>query len=205
MGRFVLNMNWIGIYRGFDWARPVGLALAYALLGRLVLTFSTANGNATIFWLPGGLALAALLAWGMRFWPAVFAGAVSAGLMVDDPLPTSLLIALGNTLESLAAAWLLQTRLRFNPELDRPRDFFYLAVVGIVASSISALIGPFSLWLSGYLTIDTIGRNISHWWQADLLGIVLGTPLFLVWRQPLRTGGIGGALSRLCCSSCRPL
>jgi len=28
-----------------------------------------------------------------------------------------------------------------------------------------------------------IASNIFHWWQADTLGILLGTPLFLIWRN----------------------
>lgn len=72
-------------YKRNDLARMAGLAIGYAFLARLVLTVSTANGNATIFWIPGGLALAALLVWGWKYWPAVFLGAFVAGLMVNDP------------------------------------------------------------------------------------------------------------------------
>jgi diguanylate cyclase (GGDEF)-like protein/PAS domain S-box-containing protein len=177
------GMSRFSIYHGFDWLRLAGLTLAYALLARLVLTFSTANGNVTIFWIPGGLALAALLVWGRRYWPAVFAGALAAGLMVDDPPLTSSFLALGNTLESLAAVWLLQRCFPFNPELENPRDFLWLSLAGALASSISALIGPVALWFAGYLTEATVAKNILHWWQADMLGIVLGAPLLLVWRR----------------------
>jgi PAS domain S-box-containing protein len=40
-----------------------------------------------------------------------------------------------------------------------------------------------TLLVSGYLTPQTIINNMMHWWQADTLGILLGTPLALVWRQ----------------------
>jgi PAS domain S-box-containing protein len=179
-------MGWFHIYRGFDWVRLIGLAIAYAVLAKLVLSVSTANGNITILWVPGGMALAALLAWGPRFWPAVFSGALAAGFWVGDPPLTSFWIALGNTLETLAAAWLLRSCLRFNTEMDRPRDFRYLALACAAASTISALIGPTALWLAGYLDSTNLTHSMGRWWQADMLGIVLVTPLFLIWRRPPR-------------------
>jgi diguanylate cyclase (GGDEF)-like protein/PAS domain S-box-containing protein len=166
-----------------DLARMAVLAICYAFLARLVLTVSTANGNATIFWIPGGLALAALLVWGWKYWPAVFMGAFAAGLMVNDPLGVSFFLATGNTLETLLAVWLFHQFLGDKLNLNQPRDFFYLALVAIASSVISALIGPFTLVMADYLSWQVAASNILHWWQADTLGILLGTPLFLIWRK----------------------
>lgn len=171
------------VYKLSDGPRMLGLAFVYSVLAKLVLTFSSANGNVTIFWIPGGLAVAALLIWGKRFWPAVFIGAVFAGIIVKDPLWVSLLLATGNTLETLAAVTMLQRITNFDLSLSKCQDFITVAWVGAISAIISALIGPFSLLASGYLTIETVGNNILHWWQADTLGILLGTPFVLAWRQ----------------------
>ncbi len=176
-------MSGFSIFRNFDFARLVGLAIAYSLLARMVLLVSLAHGNITIFWVPGGLALAALLAWGPRFWPAVFVGALAAGLMVGDPPVTSCLIALGNTLETRAAVWLLRNWLRFDADLNQPHDFLSILVAGVLASCISALIGPPSLWLADYFAENSLLEYIGLWWQADFLGIILGTPTFLIFRR----------------------
>ena len=170
-------------YKRYDLIRMAGLAFFYAVLAKLVLTVSTANGNVTIFWIPGGLALAALLVWGRKYWPAVFLGAFAAGLMVNDPPAVSFFIAAGNTLETLLAVWLFHKFLGDRLHLKQPRDFFYLALVAIASAAISALIGPFTLLIAGYLGWQVISSNILHWWQADTLGILLGTPLFLIWRN----------------------
>jgi len=114
---------------------------------------------------------------GWKYWPAVFLGAISAGLMVNDPLGVSVFLAAGNTLETLFAFWLFR-RLLGEVELKQPRDFLRLAYVAMSSSMVSALIGPFSLLVAGYLTWQTIVNNIFHWWQADTLGILVGTPLF---------------------------
>ena len=168
-----------------DIPRMAGLALTYALLARLVLTLPTANGNATVFWLPGGMALAALLVWGRRLWPGVFLGALATQLLVGDPLWPSALIALGNTLESLLGARLLERCEGFNRELEAPGDFITLGRVAAVSAAVSALVGPCALLAfgSGSLALRDVAGNILHWWQADTLGILLGTSLLLVWRQ----------------------
>lgn len=173
----------VSLYTRIDFLRMAGLAVSYALLARLVLTVSTANGNATIFWIPGGLALAALLVWGWKYWPAVFVGGLAAGLMVNDPPSVSFFLATGNTLETLLAVWLFHKFLGDKLDLKQPRDFFYLALVAICSATISALIGPFTLLTADYLTWQTVAGNMLRWWQADTLGILLGTPLFLIWRN----------------------
>ncbi|MGZ8258860.1 MAG: MASE1 domain-containing protein, partial [Methylotenera sp.] len=113
----------VTFYPRHDLLCMAGLALCYSLLARLVLTISTANGNVTIFWIPGGMALAALLAWGWKCWPAVFLGAITAGLMVNDPFGVSIFLATGNTLETLFAFWLLHSLLGVDLELRQPHDF----------------------------------------------------------------------------------
>jgi diguanylate cyclase (GGDEF)-like protein/PAS domain S-box-containing protein len=170
-------------YKRNDLARMAGLAIGYAFLARLVLTVSTANGNATIFWIPGGLALAALLVWGWKYWPAVFLGAFAAGVMVNDPPVVSFFLATGNTLEALFAVWLFHKLLGDKLNLNQPQDFFYLGLVAIASAVISALIGPFTLVMADYLSWQVAVSNMLHWWQADTLGILLGTPLFLIWRK----------------------
>ncbi|MGR9115811.1 MAG: EAL domain-containing protein [Gammaproteobacteria bacterium] len=171
------------VYQWNDLLLLGGLALIYALLASLVLTLTTANGNVTIFWIPGGVGLAALLIGGKKLWPGIFTGAILAGLIVENSLGVSFFLALGNTLESLFAAWFLQCRKNFSNDLTGPHDFLLLALAAAFGSSVSALLGPLTLLLSGYLTQQTIVSNMMHWWQGDTLGILLGTPIVLVWRQ----------------------
>lgn len=170
-------------YNQADALNMLLLMMGYATLARLVLTFSSANGNVTIFWIPGGLALAALLVHGQKYWPAVFLGALCAGLMVHDPLLVSVALAVGNTLETLTAFALLQRIADFDLRMTQTVHFYKLAAVAAIAASISALIGPITLLLNAYLTPANVVNNLLHWWQADTLGIILGTPVFLVWRE----------------------
>jgi len=164
--------------------RLVGLALVYALLAKVSLAyFSLYNGNVSVIWPPSGLALAALLIGGMKYWPGVFAGAFAAGMMVGDSVAVSAFIALGNTLEPLFGFWLLTHSAFSSRPLQSPRDYLRMSAVGALSACISALAGTSALWLGGIVPVSEIRSVLLNWWQGDTLGIILVTPLLLVWQQ----------------------
>jgi len=165
----------------------IALALLYALLARSALAFFSDNGVVSIIWPPSGLAVAAMLIGGRRYWPGVFAGALLGNLMSGTPLWLSACIAGGNTLEALAAAALLNNGRGFDPGLTTLRDYLRLLAVGALAAMLAALIGNLFLLLAGIVAHADFGRNLLNWWQGDLLGIVLLTPAILVWRHPPRS------------------
>lgn len=158
-------------------------AVSYALLGKLVLNYFSVAGNVTLVWFPGGLALAVLLTKGLKFWPGVFVGAFAAGLLVEDAYGVCFFIALGNTLESVTAAWVLGRCTTFSLQLRRPRDLAWLTGVGLVCSLISGTLGPGALWLDGIFSSQALPAVILHWWMADVFGIISTTPFILIWRH----------------------
>src|SRR5436309_1139641 len=83
------------------------LAGVYALAGKLGLTLAFVHASATAVWPPTGIALAAVLIWGPRVWPAIFLGAVFVNEATAGSLWTSLAIAAGNTCEALIGAYLV--------------------------------------------------------------------------------------------------
>ena len=95
-------------YRWQDFLAILGLAALYAGVARIVLTHFSVAGNVTLIWFSGGLGLTVLLIKGVKYWPGIFIGAFLAGLLVDDAFWMSCFIALGNTLESVIAAWWLK-------------------------------------------------------------------------------------------------
>ncbi|HLD09828.1 MAG TPA: MASE1 domain-containing protein, partial [Methylophilaceae bacterium] len=176
-------MNRLLVYRWSDLSRLAGLALAYALLAKIMLSFFSANGVVSIVWPSSGLALAALLIGGKKYWPGIFIGALAGNIMQGSSVGISIFIASGSTLEALACVWLLALNTRFNPALNHLRDYVWLIGAAAVSACVSALIGVTALWLAGFLTLQAIAVNLLHWWQGDVFGIVLVAPLMLVWRQ----------------------
>ena len=105
------------------------LALVYFGSAKLGLGLAFANESVTAIWPPTGIALAALVLWGRGLWPGVLLGAFLANVTTDVPVYTAAGIAVGNTLEAVVGAWLLE-RVGFRPRLVRLRDIFALVVLG---------------------------------------------------------------------------
>ena len=159
------------------------LALCYALLAKLSLAnFSLYNGNVSLIWPSSGLALASLIIGGKKYWPGLFIGALAAGIMVDNSFLLSAFIALGNTLEPLLGYWLFSNYTRSHDPLQSPLDYLKLVIIGATSACASALIGVSSLLVAGTIPQTVIMSVFLNWWQGDTLGIILITPLILVWQ-----------------------
>src|SRR6185503_18885626 len=90
--------------------------------------------NVSPVWPPTGIAIAALLMFGRRLWPAVFAGALVANLWTEVSFPVPLAIAIGNTLEALTAHYLLTYRSQFNPSFNSIRSVLKFVLIAVVFS-----------------------------------------------------------------------
>jgi len=134
-------------------------------------------------WPSSGLALAALILGKERYWPSIFIGALAGNVMQGSPIGLSMVIAFGNSLEALSCFWILSHIKRFKPALQHPHDFLLLSATGALGSVVSATIGVSALVLSGVVTKSVAWHNFLNWWQGDVLGILLVTPLILIWCQ----------------------
>jgi signal transduction histidine kinase len=127
-----------------------------------------------------------LLVLGYRVWPGIFLGAFCLSLIDASNTMTLLGIAAGNTLEGLAGAWLTNRFARGCKFFERPLDVLKFAGLVAVVSLISPPIGAISLSL-GNLAFWT--REISTsfiWWLADMLSVLVMTPLLVVWGTDFR-------------------
>jgi signal transduction histidine kinase len=157
------------------------LAVVYHLAARLGLKMAYVQINTSPVWPPTGIALAALLAFGFKLWPGVSLGVLLGSLLTGAPLNLALGMALGNTLEALAGAYLLKRYFDFHNEIDRIQDVIGLALVSLLATTISATIGTTTLILTGSAGLDNIGAIWPTWWIGDLLGALVVAPVLLVW------------------------
>jgi len=182
-------LNPLLVYRRSDWPWLGGLAVVYALLVAVVFGYLTTPGQVSMVWIPSGFGLAALLAGGRKFWPAIFFGAWAGyAAILDRPALVSAGIALGsNTLEPALCIFLLARGAlfgrRFDPALRHPIDYLLLAVVSAASAGLAALVGCAALSQAGMLPGAAFVDAFSHWWMGDFLGLILVTPLVLVWRQ----------------------
>lgn len=169
-------------HAGTNLVKIAGLAIIYALVAKLVLTFFAANYLVSIIWPSSGIALAGLILGGKKLWPGIFLGALAGNLWANSSVTQALTIAGGNTLETLAVYYLLGT---MASKLQQPRDYLRWLFSAGLASGIAAIIGSAALWYSDAITAHQWPTNLACWWMGDLLGITVVAPLILMWRQPI--------------------
>jgi diguanylate cyclase (GGDEF)-like protein len=158
------------------------LATAYFVAAKLGLRLAFVNASATAVWAPTGIALAALLIFGYDVWPGVFVGAFAANLFTAGNLTTSVGIALGNTLEGLAGAWLVTRFAGGARALQRTRDTIKFAcLAGVVSTTVSPTIGVTCLALNGFAAWRDYGPIWSTWWLGDCVGNLVVAPALLLW------------------------
>ena len=157
------------------------LAAAYYASAKLGLSYAFETASITAIWPPTGLALAALVLWGRRLWPGVAIGAFLANSWTDLSLAATIGITIGNTLEAVVGAYLLQRVAGFRPTLERVRDVLALVVLaGAVSTAVSATIGVASLVATDVITTAEIASNWRVWWLGDMGGDVLIAPPIMV-------------------------
>src|SRR6184192_1377194 len=166
------------------------VAAAYFAAARVGLLAAVTQTVVSSAWPPSGVALAALLLLGLRLWPGIALAAFLLNWTAGVSASGAAGIALGNTLEAVAGAWLLGRVLDLQPSLERVRDVIALVVVGALASTtLSATLGVGSLWASGAVAPDALRRLWFVWWSGDALGDVLVAPLLLTWARVAPAAG----------------
>jgi diguanylate cyclase (GGDEF)-like protein len=138
----------------------------------------------SIFWLPNGILLAALLLAPRRDWPLYLLAAVAAEIVADLPtftLAQALGFAAVNLFECLLAAWLLQ-RVARPFALDRLRHVVLFGLVLMLASGLAAVLGA-SIYSLSVPTTTSFWDFWAIWWLGDGMGVLLVTPLVLGWLQ----------------------
>jgi signal transduction histidine kinase len=166
----------------------LSLVVVYFLGARLGLSMAFAAEQVTAVWPPTGIALAAVLLFGRRVWPAITVGAFLANLTSGAPAAVALGIAAGNTLEAVIAGWLLQRALCFSSSLAGIKDVLGLAVFGAgLSTMVSATVGVTSLCLGGVEPWSKFASLWSLWWLGDAVGDLVIAPLLLTAACSLRT------------------
>lgn len=134
-------------------------------------------------WPPTGIALAALTALGLRYWPGVALGAFLANAATPIPVLAAVGIAAGNTLEALLAAYLLRRAAGPSPRFDEGRSVRALVLTAAPLGALaSALIGVATIFfVAGEIQADRVPGAIAVWWTGDMLGALVVAPVLLAW------------------------
>jgi diguanylate cyclase (GGDEF)-like protein/PAS domain S-box-containing protein len=158
------------------------LGLAYFVGGKLGLSMPYIGSSITLFWPSSGIALAGLLIWGFSCWPGIFLAALAITSTTGDlAFSSAVLIAAGNTVGAVTAAWLLKRAGVLHQQFERGRNIVALTVIGPACMVINASVGIFALSIDQQIPSAMFVRAWLNWWLGDAVGVLIMTPLLLVW------------------------
>jgi two-component system sensor kinase FixL len=149
---------------------------------------------------PPGLSLALLLRHGLHQAPWLFVAAFAAEILVRGaPAPLTVLVISSVVLAGGYAlvAWLLGARLKLNPDFESVRDATVFTTTATVATGVVALAYVGLFVIVGVLPTDALTRSALQFWIGDLIGIIVTTPLLLIFTRkhpPWRELGSARAL-----------
>jgi signal transduction histidine kinase/ActR/RegA family two-component response regulator len=157
------------------------VTVVYFIAGKLGLSLALVHASASPVWPPAGIALAVLLLFGYRIWPAIFVGAFLVNVTTAGNVATSFAIATGNTLEAVCGAWLVNRFAGGTSVFDRPQGVFKFALAVILSTIIGPAFGVTSLALGGFADWTNYGAIWVTWWLGDATGDLLVGPLIILW------------------------
>lgn len=165
--------------------------LAYFAAAELGLALAGLNPHAAPAAPAAGLAVALLMVFGRRAWPAVTLGALVAHGLAGNGFAVAVPIAAGDTLAALAGEFILSRNLRWHGGRLPLGTALGYAAASLLAAVISASVGLETLQLAGLLGTASGVSVWLTWWTGHALGLFLLVPALLSlaeveWRRPGR-------------------
>jgi len=160
--------------------RAVVLIGLYLVATDFADRFIAAPGSVSLLWPAAGLALAAVVRYGLR-WAWFVPVAMLIAHLTFSPAPNSFIpfSLLSNLAGVLAGSWWI--RRDGVPEQMDTRWGFRVLVGAILMAGVSAAIGVSGMKLTGMLPAGTELNGVIKWFLGDLLGIVAVAPTLLLF------------------------
>lgn len=162
------------------------LSVLYWITAKVGLMLAFEQANTSPVWPPTGLAIAAMLYYGVRMWPGIFIGALLINLQVSSLPLLSLSIAIGNTFEALLAALVILRFASPQPFSNILHTVIFLVAL-FFASMLGASIGVASLLFAKQITSESFNLLWQTWWIGDFVGGLVLTPFILTWLKSSTT------------------
>jgi diguanylate cyclase (GGDEF)-like protein len=158
------------------------LFAVYFVVGKLGLALAFVNASTSAISPSAGIALAGLLVFGYRVWPAILFGSLLVNVTAAWSFAAAIPISIGSTLEALLGAYLVNRfaggRLAVNTAQGTLR---FCGLTVLASSTVSATCGVVSLSLAGFAYWADYGSIWMTWWLANLSGALLVAPLVMLW------------------------
>ena len=163
--------------------RLMVLLAIYFLAGLVLKESSLQFGQVYLVWPSAGLALATVLIWGYRFWPAILAGTFLFSTVGGVPVGFFMVAtATGNVLAAVVCGFLLKRLFKFENAQERLRDVLsYLLVACGLGATLNAALNAIGLALQAKISWTTFIPDLLAWWVPNAFALLLLAPLLINW------------------------
>jgi diguanylate cyclase (GGDEF)-like protein len=160
-----------------------------AYIGKLLIL---SPSGASSIWPPAGIALAMLLLYGRVILLGIFLGSLLTHIphffnkpsvdSVISSLPTGIFISLGVCLQAMLATYLIRRFVGKNdPLIEDLKIFKFLFLGSIIGSSIAPIFFSIELFYRQVINYSELFSAWATWWVGDAIGILIITPLILIF------------------------
>lgn len=173
--------------------RPIALGVAITAMGQFVLAYITLSIQSIYpvwsapFWPASGAALAACILRGPWMLLGIYLGLTLPNLTLWSTTPSWLgfVLPIGNALETFVAWLLLQSAIKnFNYKFTKVKDVgWFLLLAPWIPAALSALFVQTCLLQLNIVPSQRFAGEVLVFWLGNATGIMLVTPLILVWRD----------------------
>lgn len=156
--------------------------VVHVAAGTLATHFFSPSKLSTIFWPASGLAIAAVLLGGLKYLPVVMVASLTTSAIDGRGWPLNAIYATSNGLEVLLA-WLFVVRFaRIDISLSAASDYIKLILIaGVLVPVPGSLISGAAIQQFVH-SGGSFWHHAQTWWMGNSFGIILLTPLILIWR-----------------------
>jgi two-component system, cell cycle sensor histidine kinase and response regulator CckA len=154
------------------------------MLGRLG---AFGRGEIALVWPPAGIALAAVLIFGYRFWPGVAAGALLFSLVDGKPFGFfTMATAIGNTMSAVTCVYLMDRLVGSRGPITKLAHATGFIIAVAMGACINAAFNVVGLVYSQVANTNDLLTTTLSWWVPNALGSLIMAPLISAWTYRTR-------------------
>jgi signal transduction histidine kinase/CheY-like chemotaxis protein/integral membrane sensor domain MASE1 len=182
----------------------------YLVSDRVVIFTVNPYTHVSPLWPASGACIAALYFFGIRLWPAVFSGALVAGVCTPGLGWEAVPFAVCNSIEAVMGAVLLRLVYNRMPGKRNLREAVAVAATAVAGPAIDAVLGALTLRFWQGQSNHEFWSSLISWWAGDAIGVLVVLPAVLalhhlfstreerlvtgfLWRVPLLAGCVAAA------------
>lgn len=160
------------------WCLIIAAYYAGTRLGQLLILESHL---ASPVWPPSGIAIAALLRWGLRVSPALFIGALLASDWSSLSSMFVVVSALIKTLEPMAFVWLFRSFVPERYPFDSAKNVLIYCGIGLLVVFFSTTFNVGIMLSANLVESKNFGQTWYTWYLGNYSGAIIVAPLLLTW------------------------